>query len=155
MAMNTVPKEILLKRAVLLDKADALEGEKRKLLDDIEILDRSARIFDPSYTPQTVGKRPKAQAMKPSSMFPADELMAIIGKIVRSAAEPMTTSAVAAAVAERKGLSPDTLDKRKADALVQRVRAIMNGLERTKIVEGIRTEGDRSIMWRIPLRQVG
>jgi len=153
MATNAVPKEILLKRVVLLDKADALEGEKRKLLADIETLDRAARIFDPSYTPQTVGKRPKIQAKKPSSMLPASELTASIGKIVRLASEPMTTSAIAVAVAEAKGLPAD--DKRKADALVQRVRTILNGLERTKVVEGIRTEGDRSVMWRIPLRQVG
>ncbi|HLZ65457.1 MAG TPA: hypothetical protein VKQ29_04455 [Aliidongia sp.] len=153
MAVNAVPKDILLKRAVLLDRADALEGEKRKLLDDIEALDRAALIFDPTYTPQTVGKRPKAQARKPSSMLPASELTAIIGKLIRSASEPMTTSAIAAAVADAKGLAAD--DKRKADALVQRVRTILNGLERTKVVEGIRTDGDKRVLWRAPLRQVG
>lgn len=153
MPVSAVPKEILLKRVVLLDRADALEGEKRKLLDDIDVLDRAARIFDPSYVPQTVGKRPKVQAMKASSMLPASELTASIGKIVRSAAEPMTTSAIAAAVAETRGLP--SADKRQADALVQRVRTILNGMERTKVVEGVRTEGDRSVLWRIPLRQVG
>lgn len=153
MAVSAVPKEILLKRAVLLDRADALEGEKRKLLDDIDVLDRAARIFDPTYTPQTVGKRPKVQAMKASSMLPASELTASIGKIVRSAAEPLTTSAIATAVAETRGLAVD--DSRKMAALGQRVRVILNGLERAKVVEGVRIEGDRSVLWRIPLRQVG
>ena len=153
MTASGVPKEILLKRVVLLDRADALEGEKRKLLDDIAVLDRAALIFDPTYTPQTVGKRPKTQAMKPSSMLPASELTASIGKIVRSAAELMTTQAIAAAVAQAKGLPSD--DRRKTDALVQRVRTILNGMERTKVVEGVRTEGDRNVLWRIPLRQVG
>lgn len=153
MSNDAIPKEILLKRAVLLARADALEGEKRKLLDDIEVLDRAALIFDPTYTPQTVGKRPKVQARKPSSMIPTAELNAIIGRTIRSAVEPMATSAIAAAVAKVKELTTD--DKRKFDALVQRVRTILNGLERTKVVEGIRTDGDKRVLWRTPLRQVG
>ena len=153
MSNDVVPKEILLKRTVLLARADALEGEKWKLLDDIDVLDRAAMIFDPTYTPQTVGKQPKVQARKPPSIIPAAELTAIIGKTIRSAIEPMATSAIASAVVDAKELPTD--DKRKFDALVQRVRTILNGLERTKVIEGIRTDGDKRVLRRAPLRQVG
>ncbi len=70
----------------------------------------------------------------------------MIGQVLRSADNAMTTGDVGAAVADRKNVPADDRDTRSW--LAVRLGIVLNGLERGKAVTGIRMPGERSVRWR-------
>ncbi len=142
MSRIVVPKEILLKREVLICKANKLEEERRQILAQIETLDQAALIFDPEYMPIVVAKKTRPPVIRQPLGVSYAQIMATVGHGIRAAAEPVSTTELLKIAMQTHGEGCRPL------ALEQRVRKVLGELERTRVIESIRTDGERSILWR-------
>ena len=68
---------------------------------DIAALDRAALVFDPDYTPSdaAAGKATKRANPARNIVFERNEMTNLIGRILRSSGQPMTSAAIAGKIA--------------------------------------------------------
>jgi hypothetical protein len=131
-------------RAALAERLQAVDRERRQLAEDIAALDRAAIVLDPNRAPP----RPAAAKRRPRmAPFARHELPELIGQVLRVSNGPMTATGIAAEIADRKQISAEDTASRKV--IVGRVTAMLQTLEKTKSVSGIRAAGERRVTWRL------
>ena len=148
MGFETAVREMHGMRAELVERLKTLEAESQSIVSNIATLDRAILMFDPSHQPATAAggrRRDPKRSFKPVP-FVRREMTALIGQILRGADGPMSSADIAAAIAERKGVAH--AEKEARAWLTSRVSIALNGLERSQVVMGLRTEGERAVRWQ-------
>jgi hypothetical protein len=145
MGPHEVLQGLLAKRRELDEQLERIERERRATIDDIVALDRAARVFDPAYIARAARQGRKRKRRGPTIAFVRHELNTLIGQVLRNADGPVTTADVTVAVADRKQIPAD--DKETRSSLLTRVGVALNSLEKSKVVRGARTPGERMVRW--------
>ena len=127
------------KRAELSGELIAAENRIVQLRADIDSLDRTIRIFDPTSEPHTI--RPILRRKKPT-LIPRGQCSRAILDMLRQAVAPMTAREIAAQLAARYQMEASNIDAMKA--LVAKVR---NTLARQKALVS-EQRGDAKA-WRV------
>src|SRR5580698_3995234 len=132
------------KRAYLAGELIQLGKRLTELRGDIDCLDRTMRLFDPTIEPQAIRavvRRPRP----PGSDFRHGEFTRIIMGVLRDADAPMSANDIAAKVVIERGM--DASDPQVVNAMAARVRGMLARQKPELVVqEKVRGQGVR---WRV------
>jgi len=96
MSTTHVVSALRAKRAELSGEVLATQKRLEKLRDDLDAVDRTLRIFDPTLSPENI--RPVVKR-KGDKLFAYGECMRAVANALRTAARPMTAQEIAEQVA--------------------------------------------------------
>jgi hypothetical protein len=130
------------RRAELAGEAEAIRARLAAIAADLGHLDAVIRMFDPEFDLAAI--RPKRA--RPDGAAGRGEMSRAVLDVLRSAAEPMTTAAVTAAVMAAKGM--DTGDRRAALRMSDSVGLALRRQERNGAVKGTREPGGL-VRWEV------
>ena len=113
MAESHVLSGLVAKRGELAGEVERHRGELHRLAEALSHVDATIRMFDPSYA---VGAIPARTRGSRHRWFGPGECQRLVLEVLRDAIEPLSSRALAQAVAARKGLE----DRRDVLAAVQK-----------------------------------
>jgi hypothetical protein len=113
MAESHVLSGLVAKRGELAGEVERHRGELHRLAEALSHVDATIRMFDPSYA---VGAIPARTRGSRHLWFGPGECQRLVLEVLRDAIEPLSSRALAQAVAARKGLE----DRRDVLAAVQK-----------------------------------
>lgn len=125
---NTV-HGLIAKRADIAGKIEHLQDELRTLVIDLDNLDHTIHLFDPTIELAEISKRPvphRHQAFK-------GEVTRIVLTTLRNAKKPLTTHDVAQRVMSERGL--DTANEKLLKLMVKRAGACMRHWEQKGVLK--------------------
>ena len=135
MAESHVVSGLVRKRAELAGQIDHHRQEMTRLLEVVDQLDATIRLFDPDYP---IG-RIRAERYRPRQrFFHPGECQRLVLEIVRDADSPLSTRVIAESLLQRKGLAATStlIERMQKNAL-----AVIRRLEAKGIVQEVGTEG--------------
>lgn len=97
---------LLRKRAYLSGDIESTHARLREMIAELEHLDATIRLFDPSYSAETV--KPKA-FRPPDDWAHRGEMSRVILGILRQASEPLTSRDIAVGLMKERALNTDDL----------------------------------------------
>ncbi len=135
MAESHVVSGLVQKRAELAGQIDHHRGEMERLLDAIDQLDATIRLFDPGYSISRI----RSKRYRPRQrFFHSGECQRLVLEIFRDADSPLSTRHIAESLLQRKGLeaTPALIERMQKNAL-----AVVRRMETKGIVQEVGTEG--------------
>ncbi len=135
MAESHVVSGLVHKRAELAGQIDHHRQEMTRLLEVVDQLDATIRLFDPDYPIGWI----RAKRYRPRQrFFHPGECQRLVLEIFRDADSPLSTRGIAESLLQRKGLAA-------ASTLIERMQknalAVIRRLEAKGIVQEVGTEG--------------
>lgn len=121
MTNSFVISGLIAKRAELSGAIAAAEKAVDQMRANLESLDITIRLFDPSVAPKTI--KPKQKRPSKAQLFRAGELTRTVLSILRQSEKPMTVREVASAVGTQCSLDMSTIAA--ANVVVANVRAAL------------------------------
>lgn len=128
------------RRAELAGKIEAMHEELRKLLADLETIDNTLAIFDPTIACETI--KPKA-FRPPSDWSNYGQMTRIVLNILRGASEPMSTKDIALQMLVERALNRD--DRRLLNLMTKRVAVALRRQRDNNVVRSEQGPG----MWML------
>jgi len=113
MAESHVLSGLVAKRGELAGEVERHRGELHRLAEALSHVDATIRMFDPSYAVGAIAARTRGSRHQ---CFGPGECQRLVLEVLRDAIEPLSSRALAQAVAARKGLE----DRRDVLAAVQK-----------------------------------
>ena len=142
MAELHVVSALVKKRAELSGDIETTQSKLRRMILDLESLDKTLLMFDPDY---------KIECIKPKAFRPPEdwskrgEMTRILG-ILRQATEPMTSSDIAVGLIAERAL--DQTDAKLQRLMTKRVGVALRGL-RDRGVANSKAGPGMSVLWRL------
>ncbi|MBV9783124.1 MAG: hypothetical protein JO264_04835 [Acidisphaera sp.] len=120
------------KRQEIADALEAAQGRVRQLVQDIDAVDATIRIFQPEIDLDTI---PRVRPIPRRHTAFRGESSRLILDMLREAGEPLATRDIVRRVMEARGLN--TADRTMAETMRQRVSSSLRGLRnRQRVVSG-------------------
>jgi len=135
MAESHVVSGLVEKRAVLAGQIEHYQQETVRLLEEVEHLDATIKLFSPAYELRGIRVKHYRQRQR---FFHPGECQRLVLEMFRDSALPLSTRRIAESLLARKGLEATA-------ALIERMQknslAVIRRLETKGIVQEIGTEG--------------
>lgn len=143
MAEPHVVSALVKKRAELAGDIDTAQAKLRQMILDLESLDKTLLMFDPSY--QIASIKPKA-FRPPEDWSKRGEMTRLILGILRQATEPLTSQDIALQLMLERGLNRD--DTKLARLMTKRVGVALRGLRDRDVAQSTPGPG-MSVLWQL------
>ncbi|MFD0985657.1 hypothetical protein [Methyloligella solikamskensis] len=143
MADPHVITALVKKRALLAGDIENAHERLRQMVQDLENLDNTLRLFDPDYQVEAI--KPKA-FRPPKDWSNRGEMTRICLSILRQAAEPLTTRDIALQLLIERAL--DKNDQRLLRLMTKRVGVALRGQRTNGVVRSEQGPG-QYVLWEI------
>jgi len=123
------------KRAEIAGRIEANQQELRRLIADLDSVEATIRVFDPTVDLNAVHPRP----VPPRHAAFKGEVSRIVFVSLRQATTPITSRQIAVLMVKERGLNPD--DRDLMTLMTKRVGACLNTQCKRGVVRSVRVPG--------------